>query len=106
MTDTPFVSLASFQQAFTTGLSSLMQKGGLGPFILVCANASFDKRVHAATSEGLAGLFESLRAEYVEALSKGEPIKAVEEDLLVFLKLFAVGFERLQATEIKQVGPW
>jgi ATP adenylyltransferase/5',5'''-P-1,P-4-tetraphosphate phosphorylase II len=106
MSDTPFSSLESFQHAFTTGLTGLLQKGGLGPFILVCANASFDKRVGAATAEGLKGLYEALSAEYVEALSSGKPIQAVEEDLLVFLKLHAVGFARLQATETRHAGPW
>ena len=74
MSDHPFATLESFQQAFTSGLSGLLQKGGLGPFILVCANASFDKRVGAATADGLAALFASLSAEYVDALSKGKPI--------------------------------
>lgn len=106
MTDHPFVSLASFQQAFTSGLSGLLQKGGLGPFILVCANASFDKRVGAATAAGLKQLYDTLSAEYVDALSTGKPIQAVEEDLLVFLKLHAVGFARLQATETRRAGPW
>lgn len=106
MSDLLFASQASFQHAFTTGLSALLQKGGLGPFILVCANASFDKRVEAATSAGLAELFKSLSAEYVTALANGTPIQAVEEDLLVFLKLHTVGFARLQATETRQVGPW
>lgn len=106
MSDHPFVSLASFQQAFTTGLSGLLQKGGLGPFILVCANASFDKRVEAATAQELKALYDALSAEYVDALSKGKPIQAVEEDLLVFLKLHAVGFGRLQATETRHAGPW
>ncbi|MFA6903478.1 MAG: hypothetical protein WC236_10380 [Gallionellaceae bacterium] len=102
----PFSSLESFQQAFTTGLSGLLQKGGLGPFILVCANASFDKRVQAATAKELTALYHSLSEEYIAALSSGKPIQAVEEDLLVFLKLHAVGFARLQATETRRVGPW
>lgn len=106
MSDHPFATLKSFQQAFTSGLSGLLQKGGLGPFILVCANASFDKRVEAATAAGLAALYQSLRTEYVDALSKGKPIQAVEEDLLVFLKLHAVGFEQLRATETRHAGPW
>jgi len=106
MVDTPFASLASFQHAFTSGLSTLLQKGGLGPFILVCANASFDKRVEAATADGLKALFDALSAEYVDALSTGKSIQAVEEDLLVFLKLHAVGFARLQATETRRAGPW
>src|SRR5512139_440595 len=106
MSDYPFSSLQSFQQAFTAGLSGLLRRGGLGPFILVCANASFDRRVEAATAAGLAALYQSLSKEYVDALSSGRPIQAVEEDLLVFLKLHAVGFERLQATETRHAGPW
>lgn len=106
MSDHPFATVETFQQAFTSGLSGLLQKGGLGSFILVCANASFDKRVEGATAEGLAALYKSLSDEYVDALSSGKPIQAVEEDLLVFLKLHAVGFERLQATETRQTGWW
>ena len=106
MSDNPFLSIESFQQAFISGLSGLLQKGGLGPFILVCANASFDPRVKAATAEALAVLYRSLSAEYVEALSAGRAIQAVEEDLLVFLKLYAVGFEQLRATESRHAGVW
>ncbi len=106
MSDSPFSNLESFQQAFISGLSGLLQKGGLGPFILVCANASFDKRVKAATADDLKLLYETLSTEYVEALSTGKAIQAVEEDLLVFLKLHAVGFERLHATETRVAGPW
>lgn len=106
MSDHLFSSLTSFQHAFTSGLSTLLQKGGLGPYILVCANASFDKRVQAATAKDLAALYKSLSEEYIEALASGKPIQAVEEDLLVFLKLHAVGFSRLQATETRRVGPW
>lgn len=106
MSDYPFASMQSFQQAFTAGLSGLLERGGLGPFILVCANASFDRRVGAATAAGLASLYQSLSAEYVDALANGKPIQAVEEDLLVFLKLHAVGFDRLQPTETRNSGPW
>jgi hypothetical protein len=106
MSDHTFASLDTFQQAFTAGLSGLLKTGGLGPFILVCANASFDKRVKVATVESLVALYRSLSAEYVDALFNGKIISAVEEDLLVFLKLHAVGFERLQQTEIRQAGVW
>jgi diadenosine tetraphosphate (Ap4A) HIT family hydrolase len=106
MSDHPFITIERFQQAFTSGLSGLLQKGGLGPFILVCANASFDKRVEDATSAELAALYKVLSTEYIEAFSSGKQIQAVEEDLLVFLKLHALGFSRLQATETRRVGPW
>lgn len=106
MTDTPFSSLHDFQQAFVSGLSGLLRKGGLGPFILVCANASFDRAIQEATASELAKVYGELRDEYVATLRQGRPIAAVEEDLLVFLKLHAVGFEQLQPTEMRQAGPW
>jgi diadenosine tetraphosphate (Ap4A) HIT family hydrolase len=106
MSDNLFLSIESFKQAFASGLSGLLQKGGLGPFILVCANASFDVRMRAVTSVKLAALYQSLSAEYVDALSSGKPIQAVEEDLLVFLKLHAIGFEHLHSTETRQAGVW
>ena len=62
--------------------------------------------MEAATAEGLAALYDALSTEYVEALSSGKPVQAVEEDLLVFLKLHAVGFARLQHTETRHAGPW
>lgn len=106
MSDYPFSSLPSFQRAFTAGLSGLLQKGGLGPFILVCANASFDRRVQEATADALASVFRELSREYVGAFADGKPVQAVEEDLLVFLKLHAIGFERLKPTEMRHAGPW
>jgi len=106
MPDHLFNSLESFQHAFTTGLSGLLNKGGLGPFILVCANASFDPRIKGVTSESLSAQFKILSEKYVNALTNGDAIQEVEEDLLVFFKLNAVGFEQLQATETRNVGPW
>ncbi len=106
MTDYPFDSLESFRQAFTSGLSELLKKGGLGPFILVCANAGFDRRVHEATAAELKEMYLALRDEYVDSLAQGRMINAVEEDLMVFLKLHAVGFDRLQPTETRHAGNW
>ncbi|MGV8934166.1 MAG: hypothetical protein ACOH1I_06060 [Gallionellaceae bacterium] len=106
MSGHPFASLQTLQHAFISGLTGLMQKGGLGPFILVCANANFDKRIGVATADGLVALYNSLSTEFVEALSKGKTIDVADEDLLVFLKLHAVGFDQLQATETRFSGPW
>ena len=48
MPESPFSSMQPLQQVFMAGLSGL-----LGPFILVCANASFDQRVgNAAGARG------------------------------------------------------
>jgi hypothetical protein len=65
----PFSTPTTFRQAFESGLSDLLTRGGLGPFILVCANATLDPRVHAATAAGLQSLFEELRDRYVADLA-------------------------------------
>ncbi len=101
-----FTSGEAFAEAFSAGLNELLHKGGLGPFILVCANATFDQRLYAAASAGLAQLYAALRDEYVLALEQGRDIQAVEEDLLVFLKIHAVGLDRLQPTVKRQAGIW
>ncbi|MBU0593118.1 MAG: hypothetical protein KKH74_05190 [Gammaproteobacteria bacterium] len=101
-----FASSAAFSTVFSAGLDGLLKKGGLGPFILVCANATFDQRLYAAASDGLSQLYAVLRDEYVQALQQGREIQAVEEDLLVFLKIHAVGLDRLQPTAKRQEGLW
>ncbi|MDD5241627.1 MAG: hypothetical protein PHG47_07895 [Sulfuricella sp.] len=106
MNQHPFSSGESFRQAFSTGLSDLLQGGGLGQFILVCANATFNPEIHDATAAELESLYLQLRAQYVGALASGRAIAEVEEDLLVFLKILAVGLERLKHTEQRQEGEW
>lgn len=102
----PFTSRTTFCHAFEAGLTGLLQKGGLGPFILVCANATFDHHLHAANAAQLNQQYETLYREIVGALRDGREIQAVEEDLLVFLKIHAVGMENLKPTEKRQAGLW
>ncbi|MDO8890252.1 MAG: hypothetical protein Q8N54_08625 [Sulfurimicrobium sp.] len=101
-----FTSSQDFGAVFSAGLEGLLMKGGLGPFILVCANATFDRRLYEASSAGLAQLYTTLRDEYVQALQQGREIQAVEEDLLVFLKIHAIGLDRLQPAVKRQAGIW
>ncbi|MBZ0104894.1 MAG: hypothetical protein K8H84_04605 [Sulfuricella denitrificans] len=101
-----FASGEAFSAAFSAGLDGLLNKGGLGPFILVCANATFDHRLYKAAAAGLLQLYADLRDEYVQALQQGREIQAVEEDLLVFLKIHAVGLDRLQPTVKRKAGIW
>lgn len=106
MNQPPFSSAPSFCQAFSAGLSGLLRGGGLGPFILVCANATFDPEIHSATAAELEALYLRLREQFVDSLENGRAIQEVEEDLLVFLKIQAVGLERLRHTERRQAGRW
>ncbi len=102
----PFTSPAALRRAFVDGLSAMLDGGGLGPFILVCANAGCDAQIHAATAPRLERLYGELAARFRADLATGRDIKAVEEDLLVFLKLHTVGLENLPPTAHRQAGPW
>ncbi|MGE5027981.1 MAG: hypothetical protein ACM3JK_05865, partial [Betaproteobacteria bacterium] len=106
MNQSIFSSNEVFDRAFSAGLSGLLQGGGLGPFILVCANATLDPNLHAATADGLEALYRELRDKTVRALESGKTLQEVEEDLLVFLKIQAVGLDRLKHTERRQAGKW
>ncbi|GAB6040795.1 hypothetical protein [Endothiovibrio diazotrophicus] len=108
MTDTalPFHSTADLRRAFEEGLGRLLDHDGLGPFILVAANATFDAEVYATLEERLRHRFGELERHYREALAEGHPLRDTDDDLMVMLKMIAVGFDRLRKTETRAVGPW
>jgi len=102
----PFGSTAQLRAAFNAGLLQLAQQEGLGPFILTCANATFDPALFPGLEAPLRERFARLAEDYVQAFQAGRPVAAVEEDLLVFLKIFAAGFDALQLTELRQQDHW
>lgn len=106
MTESVFQSTAAFRERFDRGLLSLLEHDGLGPFILVCANATFDPKIYAGATSRLQQRYRQLQADYSAALAEGRPLTDSDEDLLVFLKMLAVGFERLEPTEARHSGPW
>jgi hypothetical protein len=102
----PFGSTAQLRAAFNTGLLQLAQQEGLGPFILTCANVTFDPGLFSGLEAPLRERFARLANDYVQAFQVGRPVAAVDEDLLVFLKIFAAGFDSLQLTEFRQENNW
>ncbi len=101
-----FSSPQRLQDAFDAGLLGLARQDGLGPFILACANATFDARLFDLLQSPLRERFADLAETYSRAFREGRDIQVVEEDLLVFLKMHAVGFDALQQTEFRQEGDW
>lgn len=101
-----FSSPEAFRRAFGDGLPKLLRDDGLGAFILVCANAAYDPAIYAATASRLRAKLDELRDRYRTMLAEGRPIADADEDLLVFLKILALGFERLNPTEKRYAGPW
>jgi diadenosine tetraphosphate (Ap4A) HIT family hydrolase len=104
-TDT-FKSVENFSAAFTAGLSDMLEHEGLGVFILVCANAGFDPQIQQALAGRLRQRFDVYSEQYREALRHGRALPDADDDVLVFLKIMAIGFNALQPTQRRAAGPW
>ena len=101
-----YSSVGELRKRFEQGLIRLLEQEGLGVFILVLANASFDRNIHQILERTLHQRFDQLMAHYRNALRKGRSLSDTADDLLVFLKLMAVGFEHIRTTEFRRAGPW
>jgi hypothetical protein len=84
----------------------MLSNPGLGSYILVHANACFDPEIYRILKRDLTQRFDQLAAYCREALIEGRELAGAEDDQLVFLKLMAIGFEGMQATEFRQSGEW
>jgi len=101
-----FASSAAFRKEFERRLERLLDVGGLNVFILVAANASFDTALFAAMKTRLQHSYRRLFAQLRQALGDGAHIDEADDDLLVFLKIAAIGFEHLTPTEQRRAGVW
>lgn len=102
----PFGSGESLHNAFVSGLDGMLRHDGLGVFILVCANASFDERIWSPLEAKLRQRYERHASQYRQLLQDGSPPPDAEDDVAVFLKMLELGFDSLQLTERRQAGPW
>ena len=102
----PFTSISDFRKQFNEGLQHLLNKQQLGTFILCLANASNDEALFKALKKQLHTQYIDLLNQYQQTLAAGEPIDAVEEDLMVFFKLHTLGFDNIQLTQYRQETPW
>ncbi|MCK5386208.1 MAG: hypothetical protein KAJ39_03420 [Gammaproteobacteria bacterium] len=101
-----FNSSAEYKNTFNKGLIELAQDGGLGTFILAMANATFDQEIYQETKILLQANFEKLQLKYVDYFTHGKKVNEVDEDLLVFLKMICVGFDKLQTTVFRDESDW
>ena len=101
-----FSSPSAFKLYFEEGLVRLLEEGGLNLFILVAANASFDKSLHAGLRIRLSNTYVKLLAKLQEVYTQGGSVNEADDDLLVFLKMTAIGFDALALTELRQAGNW
>ncbi len=102
----PFNSLSNFRSQFNQGLHDLLDKQQLGTFILCLANATNDPELYKQLKTRLENQFQQLLGQYQQAFSEGLSIDVAEEDLLVFLKLHALGFENIKLTQLRKESLW
>ena len=101
-----FSSRTIFRQAFNQGLIKLARQDSLGAFILACVNATTDKALFSRMRDDLYLRYRTLLDQYRQQLLSGRDVLAVDEDLLVFLKLHAMGFDDMQLVDSRQEGLW
>ncbi|MEW5771414.1 MAG: hypothetical protein AB1831_13750 [Pseudomonadota bacterium] len=107
MSATPFASEAALHQAFAQGLEDMLARhGGLGVYVLGLANAAYDAALWEHLRAPLQALHQRHEAAIREALRHGRRVAEPEDDLLVFLKLMAIGFEHIAPTAWRDAGPW
>lgn len=103
---TPFASTAALQQAFAEGLARMLEGNDLGSYILVLANAAQDARLWQRFKHRLEERHSHLAALVAASLRQGRPIDAPDDDLMVFLKLMAIGFGEGLRAHTRLAGPW
>ncbi len=100
MTVSPLISRAVLEQRFNSGLADMLEKHeGLGVYILVLANAVQNPDLWNSLRDALALRHRSLRERITGVLRQGQRLAEPEDDLMVFLKLLAIGFENLAPIE-------
>ncbi|MCA1977644.1 MAG: hypothetical protein LDL19_00255 [Thiobacillus sp.] len=103
----PFDSSAALEQGFADGLAALLAAHrGLGVYILVLANAAYDPALWARLAPVLAERHAELAAAVAATLLRGGTLAEPDDDVMVFLKLNLIGFERLGRMESRRAGPW
>lgn len=103
----PFTSHAALQQRFADGLAAMLHTHhGLGVYILVLANAAYDARLWTQLAPALTARHAELAERITAALRAGQTLDEPDDDVLVFLKLLAIGLEHLAPLENRRAGPW
>lgn len=103
----PFASAAALEQGFADGLAAMLEAHrGLGVYILVLANAAYDNSLWVQLRPALAKRQTELAAALTDTLRHGQRLAEPDDDVLVFLKLNAIGFEHLGLMESRRAGPW
>ncbi len=90
----------SFQHRFVEGLQNMPQHDGLGVFILVLANATYDREVYKLLKENLEKRFNELEASFSSEMDDAP------DDIAVFERLMNKGFSALALREVNELKSW
>lgn len=103
----PFASAPALERAFANSLHAMLESHrGLGVYILVLANAVYDTGLWAQFAPALAARHTELADALTAALRQGRSLSEPDDDILVFLKLHAIGFAHLQTLQSRRAGHW
>ncbi len=84
----------------------LENHSGLGVYILVLANAAYDARLWTRLSPALSARHAELSEAIADTLRRGRKLDEPDDDVLVFLKLHAIGLKHLGVMEHRRAGHW
>jgi hypothetical protein len=102
-----FASPGAYRQAFADGFVRMLgQHESLGTYILAMANATQDPTLWQMLERRLEERHYHLAALITTALRQGRRLSEPDDDLLVFLKLVAIGFGAAGLAERREIGPW
>ena len=100
-----FTQPGRLRQGFVEGLERMLASHeGLGVFILVLANATYDEAIHRRLGSVLEARFERLSRTMRDALRAGRQLADAPDDVDVFLKLMALGLQELPPTRFRDAG--
>lgn len=94
----------SYQHVFINGLKQMLKSNELGVFILVLANATYDKNIYSLFSEELEQKFNYF-ADLFKSHDDHSLLGAID-DVIVFKQLMTIGFENCGLNQVRKEGEW
>ncbi len=102
-----FSCIEELERGFANGLAAMLaQHQGLGVYILALANAAYDPALWQILSGKLNQRHQALCALISSQLRNNQDLQEPDDDVMVFLKLMAIGFEHLHTMQIRKQGVW
>ena len=101
-----FSSPEALRTAFEKGLDRQLEDDSLGTLILVLANSLFDEHIFKKFKDRLAKKLELKKQNYSSDLRQGKHLQGAADDILVFLELITIGFDKLFTTEYRHTKTW